>query len=128
MMLNKKFINKFLALVILMTVTLAPFWDSVACANCHLIFPQGDPSEDYLTITSPNRTLSFHGFLVFESTSPGKHTERDNDSCPFCVFNTFGVISNSSLEIVFSSTPLLTPKDSLTLLEPIFLKTRPPKS
>jgi hypothetical protein len=125
---NQNFIKKFLAMVILTTVTLAPFLDSVACDHCHLIFPQGGPSEDCLTIKNQNRTLSLHDFFAYETTTPKNQSEGDNSPCPFCVFNTFGVISNSHFQIQFSSTYLLNQKGFLALLEPIFLKTRPPKS
>jgi hypothetical protein len=125
---NKNLIKKFLAMVILTTVTIAPFLDSVACDHCHLIFPQGSPLEDYLTITNPNRTLLPRGFLAYVTTSPEKQSERDSSLCPFCVFNTFSLISNSHLQIQLFSASLLNQKDSLALLEPIFLKSRPPKS
>jgi hypothetical protein len=125
---NQKFIKKFLAMVILMTVTLAPFLDSVACANCHLILPQRNPAESYLINTEMNKALSLHDFSAYDNASSDNDTERGPALCPFCVFNTFGVISNSHFQIQFSSTYFLNQKGSLALLEPIFLKTRPPQS
>lgn len=104
--------KKFLATVILITVALAPFLDSVACADCHSIPFQKGLSKGYQTITDTKEN----------------DPERSDIPCPLCVFNTFGVISNSHQEIFLSATSLLNPKKSLSFSGPTFLKTKPPKS
>lgn len=127
-MTNKNFKNKFLASVILLAVTLAPFLDSVACADCHLFPIQKGFSERYPATPDTNKTISLYEFSEYADTSPGNQTENGNIACPFCVFNAVGSISNSHFEVLFSAMPFLNPQKPLTLLEPHFLKNKPPKS
>lgn len=127
-MVVKNSTKKFLATVILITVALAPFLDSVACADCHLIPLQKGLSIGYQTITDTNKALSLSIFSASDKTSSENGPERSDIPCPFCVFNTFGVINNSHQEIFLSATSLLNPKKSLSFSGPTFLKTRPPKS
>ncbi len=125
---NKSLINKLLAALIVITVTLAPFLDAVACDDCHLIFPQRNSPESYLTTADTIRVLSPCGFTVYTKASSDHRSERGDIPCPFCVFNTFGIISHSPLDFISFPTSFLFQKEPLALLEPIFLKSKPPKS
>jgi hypothetical protein len=125
---NQNFIKIILAMILLITITMAPFLDSVACDHCHSLFPEKVPIKDYVTITNPDKTLDLHKFFAYETRTSEKHSRKGNISCPFCVFNIFGVISNIHFEVQFSSTSLLKQKVFLALVEPVFLKIRPPKT
>ena len=127
-MTNKNFKNKFLASVILLAVTLAPLLDGVACADCHLFPIQKGFSERYPTTPNTTKAISLYVFSEYDKASQGNQTEKGNIACPFCVFNALGTISNSHFEVLFSAMPFLNPPKSLTLLEPHFLKNKPPKS
>ena len=123
-----KILKKYLITFILVAVTLAPLLDGVACAECHLFPIQKGFSGRYLPTSITNQTISLCEFSEYSNTSPGNQKENGNIACPFCVFNALGTISNSHVEVLFSATPFLNPQKPLALLEPHFLKNKPPKS
>lgn len=125
---NKNLIHRLLATLIVVTITLAPFLDAVACPDCHLLIPQSNSPENYLTATEMNNPLFPNDFPAYTNASSDHRSERGDIPCPFCVFNTFGVISNSLPDFITSPTFFLIQNEPLALLEPFFLKTRPPKS
>jgi hypothetical protein len=127
-MARKNSYRKLLAHFIIMAVILAPFLDRVGDTNCHPILSQGSPSEDNLANAGRDITFPAINYTVPDDPSSEKNTKQENRHCPFCILNVFGVIGNSQFNISLSSTPFLSQKISLSLLEPTFLITKPPKN
>jgi hypothetical protein len=127
-MLKRKPIN-WLSTLIVITVALAPFLDAVACADCHFFWPPKNSAGSYLTTaTIYHKAISHYDFTAYTNASSNRSAERGDIPCPFCIFNTFGVISNSPLDFISFPTFFLVQQEPLALLEPIFLKIKPPRT